>query len=41
VEGTEHLKPLVFHYFSNFFLSEVDQVDQSMMEKNCQKLLSR
>jgi hypothetical protein len=32
VEGTEHLKPLVFHYFSNLFLSEVDQVDPSMME---------
>jgi hypothetical protein len=38
VEGTEHLKPLVFHYFSNLFLSEVDQVDQSMMEKNFPKI---
>jgi hypothetical protein len=32
VEGTEHLKPLIFHYFPNLFLSEVDQVDPSMME---------
>jgi hypothetical protein len=41
VEGTEHLKPIVFHYFSNLFLSEVDQVDPIMMEKILPKIIEK
>jgi hypothetical protein len=32
-EGTDQLKPLIFHYFSNLFLSEVNELDPAMMEK--------
>jgi hypothetical protein len=32
-EGTDQLKPLIFHYFANLFLSEVNELDPAMMEK--------
>jgi hypothetical protein len=33
VEGTDHLKPLVYEYFSNLFTSEINVVDHAMLEK--------
>jgi hypothetical protein len=32
-EGTDHLKPLIFHYFANLFMSEVNELDLAMMGK--------
>jgi hypothetical protein len=32
-EGTDQLKPLIFHYFSNLFMSEVNELDPAMMDK--------
>jgi hypothetical protein len=33
VEGTSQLKPLIFQYFANIFMSEVDALDPVMMDK--------
>jgi hypothetical protein len=33
VEGTEQLKPLIFNYFANLFMSEVENIDPTMMDK--------
>jgi hypothetical protein len=32
-EGTNQLKPLIFHYFANLFMSEVNELDPAMMDK--------
>ena len=39
VEGTEMLKPLVFQYFSNLFMSEVQETDPTLLEKIQVKVL--
>jgi hypothetical protein len=32
-EGTDQLKPLIYHYFANLFMSEVNELDPAMMDK--------
>jgi hypothetical protein len=32
-EGTDQLKPLIFHYFANLSMSEVNELDPTMMDK--------
>jgi hypothetical protein len=32
-EGTDQLNPLIFHYFANLFMSEVNELDPAMMDK--------
>jgi hypothetical protein len=33
VEGTESLKSLILNYFSNLFMSEVQEIDSELLEK--------
>jgi hypothetical protein len=40
VEGTEALKPLIFQYFSNLFLSEVQETEPELLEKIQPKVTS-